>query len=88
MQHLVAFVPRPRLNLTRFHGALAPNAKIRSMITPGKPVTENDTSVDTNNVPHHSASAYMSWTRLLKRVIDIDIEHCPQWRYIENHRRY
>ncbi|MGH9908582.1 MAG: hypothetical protein ACRD8U_23735, partial [Pyrinomonadaceae bacterium] len=27
---------------------------------------------------HHSAPVRMSWARLLKRVFEIDIEHCPQ----------
>jgi hypothetical protein len=30
MQRLAALVPRPRLHLIRFHGVLAPNAKLRS----------------------------------------------------------
>ena len=29
MQRLAALVPRPRLHLIRFHGVLAPNAKLR-----------------------------------------------------------
>jgi hypothetical protein len=29
MQSLAALVPRPRLHLIRFHGVLAPNAKLR-----------------------------------------------------------
>ena len=33
MQRLAALVPRPRLNLIRFHGVLAPNAKLRAEIT-------------------------------------------------------
>ena len=41
VQRLAALVPRPRLHLIRFHGVLAPNAK------------------------------------LLKRVFEIDLEHCP-----------
>ena len=77
MQRLAALVPRPRLNLIRFHGVLAPNAKIRSEITPGGPVTINDTTDDLDDTPHHSPSARMSWAQLLKRVFDIDIEHCP-----------
>jgi Zn-finger nucleic acid-binding protein len=28
-------------------------------------------------VPHSSTSVRISWARLLKRVFDIDIEHCP-----------
>ncbi len=77
MQRLAALVPRPRLNLIRFHGALAPNAKIRSEITPGRSVAENDTSDDPDDAHHHLPSARISWARLLKRVFDIDIEHCP-----------
>ena len=77
MQRLATLVPRPRLNLIRFHGVLAPNAKLRSEIVPGGPVTINDTTDDQDAAPHHAVSARMSWARLLKRVFDIDIEHCP-----------
>ena len=34
MQRLAALVPRPRLHLIRFHGVLAPNAKLRAAIVP------------------------------------------------------
>ena len=34
MERLAALVPRPRLHLIRFHGVLAPNAKLRSKIVP------------------------------------------------------
>ena len=34
MQRLAALVPRPRLHLIRFHGALAPHAKLRAAIVP------------------------------------------------------
>ena len=34
MQRLAALVPRPRLHLIRFHGVLAPNAKLRPAIIP------------------------------------------------------
>jgi hypothetical protein len=33
---LAALVPKPRVNLTRFHGVFAPNSKHRALITPGK----------------------------------------------------
>ena len=73
MQRLAALVPRPRLNLIRFHGVLAPNAKLRPQIIPGKPLSVSD---DLGEAIHQPASAHMSWARLLKRVFDIDIEHC------------
>ena len=34
MQRLAALVPRPRLHLIRFHGVLAPNAKLRPLVVP------------------------------------------------------
>jgi len=33
---LAALIPRPRANLTRFHGVFAPNSKHRALITPAK----------------------------------------------------
>ncbi len=37
MQRLAALVPRPRLHLIRFHGVLAPNAKLRAQVVPAGP---------------------------------------------------
>jgi len=34
MARLAALVPKPRVNLTRFHGVFAPNCKLRALITP------------------------------------------------------
>ncbi|HNO75855.1 MAG TPA: hypothetical protein PKG49_09660 [Nitrosomonas mobilis] len=31
-------------------------------------------------MPLSSASVRISWARLLKRVFDVDIEHCPHCR--------
>ena len=33
---LAALVPKPRVNLTRFHGVFAPNSKLRVQVTPAK----------------------------------------------------
>jgi len=33
---LAARVPKPRVNLTRFHGVFAPNSKHRAAVTPAK----------------------------------------------------
>ncbi len=75
MQRLAALVPRPRLHLIPFHGVLAPNAKLRTAIVPRAHSTSD-------HVAQHApgAPARMSWARLLKRVFDIDIEHCPHHR--------
>jgi len=75
VQRLAALVLRPRLHLIRFHGVLAPNAKLRREIIPSPPEPAIEPSTD----PAHaqSAPARMSLARLLKRVFGIDIEHCP-----------
>jgi hypothetical protein len=31
---LTAFIPKPRVNLTRYHGMLAPNSHLRALVTP------------------------------------------------------
>jgi hypothetical protein len=56
---------------------LAPNAKLRPEIIPGRPATANDAADDPDGARHHACSACMSWARLLKRVFNIDVEHCP-----------
>ena len=74
MQRLAALVPRPRLHLIRFHGVLAPNAKLRSKIVP---TPAPQATADAGDCQHaHSAPLRMTWARLLKRVFDIDIERC------------
>ena len=70
MERLATLVPRPRLHLIRFHGVLAPNAKLRSKIVPApaSPATESP-SEDAHG---QGAPARISWgpaaqTRLRRR---------------------
>lgn len=44
MQRLAALVPRPRLHLIRFHGVLAPHAKLRATIVPIPAQTPRDSA--------------------------------------------
>lgn len=62
--------------LTPFHGVLAPNAKLRFEIIPGSKKNKSNASNASDAVTHSSASVRISWARLLKRVFEIDIEHC------------
>jgi putative transposase len=78
IQRLAALVPPPRLHLIRFHGALAPNTRLRPDIIPNVPVNANTPSADHAEVPPPLAPARMSWARLLKRVFEIDMEYCSQ----------
>ena len=74
MQRLAALVPRPRLHVIRFHGVLAPNAKLRSQVVPTP--APKTTAGEGDCAHEHSKPVRMTWARLLKRVFDIDIEHC------------
>ena len=75
MERLAALVPRPRLHLIRFHGVLAPNAKLRRQIVPAP--AERAAAPPTDHASAQGDTPRMSWARLLKRVFDIDVEHCP-----------
>ncbi|MPZ41943.1 MAG: hypothetical protein GEV05_00805 [Betaproteobacteria bacterium] len=51
---------------------LAPHAKLRAAVVPG---TVEKRSEPAEVRPRRAAR--MSWARLLKRVFEIDVEHCP-----------
>ena len=75
---LVALVPKPRVNLTRFHGVFAPNSAHRARVTPAKRGKGNKARTahapeDTTPVERRAA---MTWAQRLKRVFNIDIEIC------------
>ena len=84
---LVALVPRPRHHLVRYHGVLAPNAKLRKYIVPAKastrPAAKRKTDHKklkaTTDTPQQDALiAPLTWAQRLKRVFDIDITICPR----------
>ena len=73
---LAALVPKPRVNLTRFHGVFAPNSKHRALVTPGKQGKGRKTKVsdDTRDKPPEERRGSMNWAQRLKRVFNIDVE--------------
>ncbi|MCH8137214.1 MAG: IS91 family transposase [Proteobacteria bacterium] len=76
---LAALVPKPRANLTRFHGVLAPNSKYRIHVTPakrGKGSANLDLKSKKNAEPTVSGHKEMTWAQRLKRVFNIDITIC------------
>ena len=48
------------------------------MIVLGGPVNVSQTAEELEGASHPATSVRMSWAWLLKRVFDIDIEHCPR----------
>ena len=80
ISRLVALIPKPRVNLTRFHGVFAPNSHYRAMVTPakrgrGKKTKAKDDKQDQTPAERHAA---MTWAQRLKRVFNIDIETCAE----------
>ena len=84
MQRLAALVPRPRLHLIRYHGVLAPNAKLRARVVPQGPLahapaaTEAATAGECDVETVQGRAHRIGWARLLKRVFDIDVQRCPR----------
>ena len=70
MGRLAALVPKPRVNLTRYHGVFSPNSKLREFVVPAKP---SETAVQTNQSGSRAYS--MTWAQRLKRVFAIEIEN-------------
>ena len=92
LERLAALVPRPRLHLIRFHGILAPNAKLRGLVVPKAPAAarreagchdraHRDAATAGTGASGMEATAAprpgLRWADLLRRVYDIDIRTCP-----------
>jgi len=78
ISRLVALIPKPRVNLTRFHGVFAPNSKHRAEVTPAKRGRGKKTKTANDKQDQTTAErrAAMTWAQRLKRVFNIDIETC------------
>jgi hypothetical protein len=76
---LAVLVPKPRVNLTRFHGVFAPNSKHRAFVTPAKRGKGNSTKASgLEEQTPAERRALMTWAQRLKRVFNIDIETCSE----------
>jgi hypothetical protein len=79
ISRLVSLVPKPRVNLTRFHGVFAPNSKYRSMVTPARRGKRKKYhSADEADQTPAEKRASMTWAKRLKRVFGIEIETCSE----------
>ena len=75
---LAALVPKPRVNLTRFHGVFAPNSQHRVRITPAKRNKAKQALPKGQEKARAQKHQSMTWAQRLKRVFNIDIETCEQ----------
>ena len=75
---LAALAPKPRVNLTRYHGVPAPNHRWRGLVTParrGKGIKSISNAEVRTSAERHAA---MTWAQRLKRVFNIDIRVCAR----------
>jgi hypothetical protein len=57
---LAALVPKPRINLTRFHGVFAPNSHLRAQVTSGQRGRRTSEEADRTA---SAGQAAMTWTQ-------------------------
>jgi hypothetical protein len=84
---LCAMIPPPRVNMIRFHGLFAPNAKRRAQVITqpeNKPLTDASPAAlaDTQQLPLFGAENPCSkrnpWAFLLRHVFLVDVTLCPE----------
>jgi len=77
---LVALIPPPRLNLTRFFGLFAPTSNLRTKVTASQRGKNSPKLINQekslSDKPYHARS--MTWAQRLKRVFNIDITECEK----------
>jgi hypothetical protein len=80
IERLVALVPAPLGNLVRYHGSLAPGAKLRSRIVAAGPAPRRAGSHAGCEAEEsgEEASRRLSWAELMKRVFATDVLECPR----------
>ena len=79
VSRLVSLVPKPRVNLIRFHGVFAPNSTYRARLTPAKRGKQKrDHSADETDQTPAEKRASITWAKRLKRVFNLDVETCDK----------
>lgn len=73
IERLVSLVPSPRVNIVRYYGVFAPNARLRSTIVPKQ--SEN---ADADDGGQRKNGRYLDWAALMRRVFEMDLTRCPQ----------
>jgi len=76
IERLTSLVTRPRMNLVRYHGVLAPNARLRpEVIRPSQ--QEANAAINDKN-KRSRRRRYYDRAELMRRVFEFDVSHCPR----------
>jgi hypothetical protein len=85
---LCAMIPPPRVNMIRFHGPFAPNAKRRAQVVPQaecSPLAEASPAAlaEAHQLPlfggDNPSSKRNPWAFLLRHVFLVDVTLCPEY---------
>lgn len=82
MEKLAAIIPQPRFHMTRYHGCLGPNAKIRSLIVPKpeekkkEPQSPAEVMIEKSPEKTKNKQRRRTWAEMLARIFAIDMS-CP-----------
>jgi hypothetical protein len=84
LEALAKFVPPPRVHRHRYHGVLAPNARLRPHIValgrPEAPAPEGDPTapaIAAEPAPERASPSRIRWAVLLARIYDVLPLLCP-----------
>ena len=83
LRRLAAFVPQPRVNLVRYFGLFAPNARLRPSVVPAPlpPAALTDDAPPPppqTPAPPRRPRRPIPWAELLRRSFGADVLHCPR----------
>jgi len=85
MERLCAVMVKPRVHLTRFFGALAPNSKMRAQVVAQRPAEQPAPAAHRGTVmefefearPSAPPCPRLDWAGLLRRTFGLDVFECP-----------
>jgi hypothetical protein len=77
VRRLVALLPPPRLHLTSFHGAYAPNARLRASVMQQPQAPAPDSTTPKKASPTKPLRPRLDWAALHQRTFGTDVLRCP-----------
>lgn len=87
LERLAILVPRPRVNLCLYHGALAPNSRWRRAVVPAptpdllvapRPGPAQPAPIDAPSPRRRARPKYRAWADLMRRAFEADVLACPR----------
>ena len=75
---LAALIPRPRMNVIRFHGVYAPHARLRESVIPEPEELPEKSGCGCGPDDPASRNIRLQWAELLSRVFQVDVFRCPR----------